>query len=84
MVAYGDSLSYRLYSSVQARSLCKSRYQKCGNSYMWIYCVHNEGMSIALGIELDFRPVKVIGTIADVFRLQEMQQEESALLSNLV
>jgi len=41
-------------------------------------------MNIAQERDLDFRPEKAIGTIADVLRLQEMQQEEGALILNLV
>ena len=50
---------------------------------MWIYHAHNEGLNIELESDLDFRPEKVIGIIADVLRRPEMQQKESALLLNL-
>jgi len=80
---YCDSVSHQLYSSVQTRSLCKLLYQKCENSYMWIYHAHNKGLDIKLERNLDFRPEKVIGIIVDVLRRTEMQQEESVLLLNL-
>ena len=51
---------------------------------MWIYRAHNEGLNLTLERDLDFRPEKVIATIVDVLRTPEMQQEESALLLNLV
>ena len=50
---------------------------------MWIYHAHNEGLNIELESDLDFRPEKVIGIIADVLRRPEMQQKKSALLLNL-
>ena len=80
---YGDSLGHKLYGSVTTRPLCNLLYQNCGNSYMWIYHAHNKGLNIALERDLDFRPEKVIGIIADVLRRPEMQQKESALLLNL-
>ena len=80
---YGDSLGLHLYQSVRARPLCNLLYQKCGNSYMWVYHAHNKGLNIELESDLDFRPEKVIGIIADVLRRPEMQQKESALLLNL-
>ena len=80
---YGDSLGHRLYGSVAARPLCNLLYQSCGHSYMWIYHANNKGLNIALESDLDFRPEKVIGIIADVLRRPEMQQKESVLLLNL-
>ena len=50
---------------------------------MWIYHANNKGLNIALERDLDFRPEKVIGIIADVLRRPEMQQKESVLLLNL-
>ena len=50
---------------------------------MWIYHAHNKGLNITLESDLDFRPEKVIGIIADVLCTPEMQQEESVLLLNL-
>ena len=50
---------------------------------MWVYHAHNKGLNIELESDLDFRPEKVIGIIADVLRRPEMQQKESALLLNL-
>ena len=81
---YGDSLSMRFYKSVMTRPLCNSLYQKCRNSYMWIYPAHYKGLNIILEKDLDFRPEKVIGTVVDVLRKPEMQKEESTLLLNLV
>ena len=80
---YGDSLGHQLYKSVTSRPLCNLLYQKCGNSYMWIYHAHNKGLNIALESDLDFRPEKVIAIFVDVLGRPEMQQEESALLLNL-
>ncbi len=79
---YGDSLSRRLFQSVMARSLCKSLYKQCENSYMWIYTVTKE--KTLLNDDLDFRPSKVIETIVNILRRPEMQKEESVLLLNLV
>ena len=81
---YGDSLGKRFYKSVRTRPLCKSLYQKCGNSYMWIYPALNKGLNIELERDLDFRPEKVIETVVNVLRKPEMQKEESTLLLNLV
>ena len=81
---YGDSLSMRLYRSVETRPLCESLYKNCRNSYMWIYPALNKGLNIALESDLDFRPEKVIETVVDVLRTPEMQQEKSTLLLNLV
>ena len=81
---YGDSLSMRFYKSVMTRPLCNSLYQKCRNSYMWIYPAHNKGLDITLEKDLDFRPEKVIDTVVNVLRKPEMQKEESTLLLNLV
>ena len=72
-----------MYRSVQHRSLCKSLFQNCENSYMWIYHARNKGLNLKLESDLDFRPEKVIGIILDVLRTPEMQQEESVLLLNL-
>ena len=81
---YGDSLGRHLFSSVKNRPLCKLLYNKCGNSYMWIYPAKNKGLNINLERNLDFRPDKVIETIVNVLRTPEMQREESTLLLNLV
>ena len=81
---YGDSVSMQFYKSVMTRPLCTSLYEKCNNSYMWIYPARNEGLDIALESDLDFRPGKVIETVVNVLRKPEMQKEESTLLLNLV
>ena len=81
---YGDSLGRHLFSSVKNRPLCKLLYNKCGNSYMWIYPAKNKGLNMNLERNLDFRPDKVIETIVNVLRTPEMQREESTLLLNLV
>ena len=80
---YGDSVGLRLFNSVKDRPLCKSLYNKCGNSYMWVYPFQNKGLD-KLEKNLDFRPGKVIETVVNALRTPEMQQEESALLLNLV
>ena len=81
---YGDSVGRRLYESVKTRPLCNSLYEKCNNTYMWVYRKDNEGLYIKNESSLDFRPEKVIETVTDVLRTPEMQQEESTLLLNLV
>ena len=81
---YGDSVSMQFYKSVMTRPLCASLYEKCNNSYMWIYPARNKGLDIALESDLDFRPGKVIETVVNVLRKPEMQKEESTLLLNLV
>ena len=81
---YGDSLGMLLYKSVMTRPLCKSLYEKCGNSYVFIYPANNNGSNVIMDRDLDFRPQKVIEAIIDVLHMPEMQQEESVLLLNLV
>ena len=81
---YGDSVSMQLYRSAMRGPLCKSLYENCGRSYMWVYPANNEGLYITLEKDLDFRPEIVIKTITDVLHKPEMQQEESVLLLNLV
>ena len=34
---YGDSVAQRFLKSLIARSICKTHFQKCTSSYMWIY-----------------------------------------------
>ena len=80
---YGDSVSKIFYIGVKTGPLCTSLYKECGNSYRWVYPVGNKGINITLESDLDFRPEKVIGIIADVLRRPEMQRKESALLLNL-
>ena len=80
---YGDSLGYRLYTSVQTRPLCKLLYKKCGNSYMGIGRAH-KGSNSKLKRNIQFSSELVIKTVVDVLRTPEMQQDESVLLLNLV
>ena len=79
---YGDSLGLRLFRSVKRRSLCKSLYKQCKNSYTWIYPVHDK--KIVLNDALGFRPSKVIETIVNVLREPEMKENGSVLLLNLL
>ena len=81
---YGDSVSMQFYKSAITRPLCKSLYQECENTYMWIYPALNKGLNIKRERDLDFRPEKVIKTVVDVLRMPEMQKEESTLLLKLV
>ena len=81
---YGDSVGRLLYRSVKTRPLCKLLYEKCNNSYVWVYRKDNEDLYISLEKDLDFRPEKVIEAVIDVLRTPYMQQEESTLLLNLV
>ncbi|XP_078349987.1 uncharacterized protein LOC144634826 isoform X1 [Oculina patagonica] len=77
---YGDSLGLLFFRSVRNQSLCKSLYEQCKNSYIYIYPFGKAGKNS----DLDFKPSKVIETIVKVLRRPEMQKEESALLLNLV
>ena len=80
---YGDSLGYRLYTSVQTRPLCKLLYKKCGNSNFGIDRAHQD-LNIIPKRNIRFSPELVIETVVNVLRTPEMQQEDSVLLLNLV
>ena len=80
---YGDSLGYRLYTSVQTRPLCKLLYKKCGNSNFGIDRAHQD-LNIKPKRKVRFSPELVIETVVNVLRTPEMQQEDSVLLLNLV
>ena len=34
---YGDSISYYFYKRVEEEKICNGTFNKCGNTYNWIY-----------------------------------------------
>ncbi|KAJ7392262.1 hypothetical protein OS493_013641 [Desmophyllum pertusum] len=80
----GDSLGLLLARSVRSRTLCKSLYKQCKNTYMYTYIVGDKEIAKLKKDDRDFRPEKVLETIVSVLRRPEMQEEGSAMLLNIV
>ena len=79
---YGDSLGVHFAESVKKRSLCKSIFKQCNNTYNWIYPILEDWRKNTFFDGLDFDYKIIINNVKNLIERPELDSTDSAILLN--
>ena len=82
---YGDSVGDFFYKSITKQPLCKQIFQRCNNTYNWVYTIKERNLTRARleNDDKDFSIRRVITEIFQAISQPSMKDKNSALILNL-
>lgn len=84
MWIYGDSVGDFFYKSIIRQPLCKTTFQRCNNSYNWVYTIPDRNLTRAR-LENDDKDFSIKRVLSEIFRVisQPSMRDNSVLILNL-
>ena len=82
---YGDSVGDFFYKSIIRQPLCKKTFQRCNNTYNWVYTIPERNLTRGR-LENDDKDFSVRRVLTEIFRVISqpfMDSDKSVLLLNL-
>ena len=82
---YGDSVGDFFYKSITKQPLCKQIFQRCNNTYNWVYTIKERNLTRARleNDDKDFSIRRVITEIFHAISQRSMKDKNSAFILNL-